>query len=192
MDAAKIQRLVFNDNEIKIFPYLDLYPAIDQSVFLASGVKIIGDVKIGAHSSVWYNCVIRGDVHYIKIGEMTNIQDCSMLHVTNGKFPLNIGSKVTIGHAVKLHGCTLNDLCLIGIGAIVLDGAIVEENAMVAAGSVVKPNFKVPSGKLVAGVPAKIVRDLTKDEIDDIEVSASRYMKYTQITIDSLNKNLSK
>ncbi len=192
MDAAKIQRLVFNDNEIKIFPYLDLYPAIDQSVFLASGVKIIGDVKIGAHSSVWYNCVIRGDVHYIKIGEMTNIQDCSMLHVTNGKFPLNIGSKVTIGHSVKLHGCTLKDLCLIGIGAIVLDGAIVEENAMVAAGSVVKPNFIVPRGKLVAGVPAKIVRDLTKDEIDDIEVSASRYMKYTQITIDSLNKNLSK
>jgi gamma-carbonic anhydrase len=192
MDAAKIQRLVFNDNEIKIFPYLDLYPAIDQSVFLASGVKIIGDVKIGAHSSVWYNCVIRGDVHYIKIGEMTNIQDCSMLHVTNGKFPLNIGSKVTIGHAVKLHGCTLKDLCLIGIGAIVLDGAVVEENAMVAAGSVVKPNFIVPRGKLVAGVPAKIVRDLTKDEIDDIEVSASRYMKYTQITIDSLNKNLSK
>lgn len=192
MDAAKIQRLAYNDNEVKIFPYLDLYPALDPTVFLASGVKIIGNVKIGAHSSVWYNCVIRGDVHYIKIGEMTNIQDCSMLHVTNGKFPLNIGSKVTIGHSVKLHGCTLQDLCLIGIGAIVLDGAVVEENAMVAAGSVVKPHFIVPAGKLVAGVPAKVIRDLTKDEINEIEVSAVRYMKYTQITIDSLNRNISK
>jgi len=192
MDAAKIQRLVLNDNEVKIFPYLDLYPTIDKSVFLASGVKIIGDVNIGAHSSVWYNCVIRGDVHYIKIGEMTNIQDCSMLHVTNGKFPLNIGNKVTIGHSVKLHGCTLKDLCLIGIGAIVLDGVVVEEDAMVAAGSVVKPNFIVPAGKLVAGVPARVVRDLTKDEINDIEISALRYMKYTQITIDSLNRNKTK
>lgn len=192
MDAAKIQRLVFDDNEVKIFPYLDLNPTIDPTVFLASGVKIIGNVNIGAYSSVWYNCVIRGDVHYIKIGEMTNIQDCSMLHVTNGKFPLNIGSKVTIGHSVKLHGCTLKDLCLIGIGAIVLDGAVVEENAMVAAGSVVKPHFIVPTGKLVAGVPAKVIRDLTKDEINEIEESALRYMKYTQITIDSLNRNRSK
>jgi gamma-carbonic anhydrase len=192
MDAAKIQRLDYNDNEVKIFPYLDLYPTLDPTVFLASGVKIIGNVNIGSHSSVWYNSVIRGDVHYIKIGEMTNIQDCSMLHVTNGKFPLNIGNKVTIGHSVKLHGCTLKDLCLIGIGAIVLDGAVVEENAMVAAGSVIKPHFIVPTGKLVAGVPAKVIRDLTKDEMDDIEVSASRYMKYTQITIDSLNRNKSK
>jgi carbonic anhydrase/acetyltransferase-like protein (isoleucine patch superfamily) len=192
MDASKIQRLVYNDNEVKVFPYLDLYPTLDPSVFLASGVKIIGDVNIGKHSSVWYNSVVRGDVHYIKIGEMSNIQDCSMLHVTNGKFPLNIGNKVTIGHSVKLHGCTLMDLCLVGIGAIVLDGAVVEEKAMVAAGSVVKPHFIVPTGKLVAGVPAKVIRDLTKDEIDDIEASASRYMKYTQITIDSLYKNKSK
>jgi carbonic anhydrase/acetyltransferase-like protein (isoleucine patch superfamily) len=192
MDTAKIQRLAYNDNEEKIFPYLDLYPALDSTVFLASGVKIIGNVKIGMHSSVWYNCVIRGDVHYIKIGEMTNIQDCSMLHVTNGKFPLNIGNKVTLGHSVKLHGCTLKDLCLVGIGAIVLDGAVVEENAMVAAGSVVKPHFIVPTGKLVAGVPAKVIRDLTKDEINEIEVSAVRYVKYTQITIDSLNRNISK
>mgnify|MGYP001568214885 CR=1 FL=1 len=192
MDAAKIQRLAYNDNEVKIFPYLDFYPTLDPSVFLASGVKIIGNVNIGKHSSVWYNSVIRGDVHYIKIGEMTNIQDCSMLHVTNGKFPLNIGNKVTIGHSVKLHGCTLKDLCLIGIGSIVLDGAIVEKNAMVAAGSVVKPNFIVPTGKLVAGVPAKVVRDLTKAEIVDIQESAERYMKYTQITIDSLTKSKSK
>ena len=89
MDASKVHRLKSLDNEIKLFQYLDLFPKIDDTVFLASGVKIVGDVNIGAHSSVWYNCVIRGDVHYVKIGEMTNIQDCSMLHVTNGKYPLN-------------------------------------------------------------------------------------------------------
>ncbi len=188
MDASKISRLNYLQNEIKLFPYQDLFPDLHESVFLASGVKIVGDVKIGKNSSVWYNSVVRGDVHYVKIGEMTNIQDCSMLHVTNGRYPLNIGNKVTIGHSVKLHGCTLQDLCLIGIGSIILDGAVVETNSMVAAGSVVKPNFFVPSGKLVAGVPARIVRDLTKDEIDDFEKSAMRYKKYTEITIESLNK----
>jgi len=188
MDASKISRLNYLQNEIKLFPYQDLFPDLHESVFLASGVKIVGDVKIGKNSSVWYNSVVRGDVHYVKIGELTNIQDCSMLHVTNGRYPLNIGNKVTIGHSVKLHGCTLQDLCLIGIGSIILDGAVVETNSMVAAGSVVKPNFFVPSGKLVAGVPARIVRDLTKDEIDDFEKSAMRYKKYTEITIESLNK----
>lgn len=173
-------------NEKQLFPYLNTFPRIDDSVFLAPGVKIIGNVNIGADSSIWYNTVIRGDVHYIKIGEMTNVQDCSMLHVTNGRYPLNIGSKVTIGHCVKLHGCTLADLCLIGIGAIVLDGAVVEEKAMVAAGSVVKPGFIVPSGKLVAGVPARIIRDLTQVELDEFEKSALRYREYTRITKESL------
>ncbi|MEP0861894.1 MAG: gamma carbonic anhydrase family protein [Ignavibacterium sp.] len=183
LDTSAISQLSFQD---KLFPYLDLFPKIHPSVFLAEGVKIIGDVEIGEDSSVWYNTVIRGDVHYIKIGKMTNIQDCSMLHVTNGKYPLNIGNKVTIGHAVKLHGCTLQDLCLIGIGAIILDGAVVEEKSMVAAGSVVKPNFIVPSGKLVAGVPAKVVRDLTQQELDEFEKSAQRYKKYTELTVKSL------
>lgn len=185
--TTEISKLNFKG---KLFPYLNLFPRIHSSVFLAEGVKIIGDVEIGEDSSVWYNTVIRGDVHYVKIGKMTNIQDCSMLHVTNGKYPLNIGDKVTIGHAVKLHGCTLQNLCLIGIGAIVLDGAVVEEKSMVAAGSVVKPNFIVPSGKLVAGVPAKIIRDLTQQELDEFEKSALRYKKYTEITINSL-KNYS-
>jgi carbonic anhydrase/acetyltransferase-like protein (isoleucine patch superfamily) len=188
MDASKISRLNYQDDERKLFPYLNLFPDLHPTVFLASGVKIVGDVKIGEGSSVWYNSVIRGDVHYVKIGEMTNIQDCSMLHVTNGRYPLNIGSKVTIGHSVKLHGCTLQDLCFIGIGAIVLDGAVIETNSMVAAGAVVKPNFIVPEGKLVAGVPARIVRDLTEEEISDFENSALRYKKYSEITIDSLKK----
>lgn len=183
MDASKVYQ---TEQEVKLFPYLNLYPEIHNSVFLASGVKIIGDVKIGKDSSVWYNSVIRGDVHYVKIGQNTNIQDCSMLHVTNGKYPLNIGNKVTVGHSVKLHGCTIEDLCLIGIGAIVLDGAIIKEKSMVAAGAVIKPGFIVPSGKLAAGVPARIVRDLTDDEIRDFEKSAERYKKYTEITVNSL------
>ena len=184
MDLATI----LNKDE-KLFPYQDLYPDIADDVFLAPGVKIIGDVKIGKGSSVWYNSVLRGDVHYIKIGEMTNIQDMSMLHVTNGKYPLNIGNKVTIGHSVKLHGCTLQDLCLIGIGSVVLDGAVVEEKSLVAAGAVVRPGFVVPSGKLVAGVPAKVVRDLTPEEMEEFEKSAERYKKYTELTLNSFKQN---
>jgi len=183
MEPAKVQL----ENEIKLFPYLEFFPKIHPTVFLASGVKVIGNVEIGKNSSVWYNTVIRGDVHYIKIGSMTNIQDCSMLHVTNGKYPLNIGDMVTIGHSVTLHGCTLEDLCFIGIGSIILDGALIEEKAIIAAGAVVTPNFVVPQGKLVAGVPAKIIRDLTKNEMNDFAASAKRYMKYTELTQKSLN-----
>lgn len=185
MEPSKAQRM---NDEVKILPYLDYFPKIAENVFLAPGVKIIGNVEIGKDSSVWYNTVIRGDVHYIKIGECTNIQDCSMLHVTNGKYPLNIGNKVTIGHSVSLHGCTLMDLCLVGIGAIILDGAVVESNSMIAAGSLIKPNFVVPSGKLVGGVPAKILRSLTKEEIEDFAASAERYKEYSRLTSESLNR----
>lgn len=185
MESTGVQGL---KDEAKLYPYLNLYPSIAESVFLAPGVKIIGDVEIGEDSSVWYNSIIRGDVHYIKIGKLTNVQDCCMLHVTNGKYPLNIGNKVTVGHSVSLHGCTINDLCLIGIGAIILDGAVVEEKSIVAAGALVRQNFVVPGGKLVAGVPARIIRDLTKEELDDFERSALRYKKYTKLTIDSLKK----
>ena len=171
------------NDEAKLYSYLDLQPSIAESVFLAPGVKIIGDVEIGEDSSVWYNTVIRGDVHYIKIGKLTNIQDCCMLHVTNDKYPLNIGDKVTIGHSVSLHGCTINDLCLIGIGAIILDGAVVEEKSIVAAGALVRQNFVVPAGKLVAGVPARIVRDLTQDELDEFEQSAIRYKNIQNIRL---------
>jgi len=186
MESSFIQKL---NEEVKMFPYKGVYPRIGENVFLAAGVKIIGDVEIGNNSSIWYNTVIRGDVHYIRIGDSTNIQDCSMLHVTNGKYPLNIGNKVTIGHSVSLHGCTLQDQSLIGIGAIVLDGAVIESNSMVAAGALVKQYFVVPSGKLVAGVPAKVIRDLTKDEIRDIEALAHRYAEYARITSESLKEN---
>ena len=187
MDASEIQKRL--NEEIKIFPYMGKFPKLSAGVFLASGSKVIGDVEIGENSSVWYNTVIRGDVHYIRIGYMTNVQDCSVLHVTNGRYPLNIGNKVTIGHSVTLHGCTVHDLCLIGMGAVILDGAIIEEKSMVAAGAVVKQSFIVPSGKLVAGVPAKIIRDLNEDELSNLEKSAERYKKYSELTIDSLKNS---
>ena len=174
--------------EQKIFPYKGILPTIDESVFLASGSKIIGDIVIGKNSSVWYNTVIRGDVNYIRIGDLTNVQDCSMLHVTNNTHPLIIGNKVTIGHSVTLHGCTVKDLTLIGIGSIILDGAVVEEQSMVAAGAVVRPDFIVPSGKLVGGVPAKVIRDLTEEEMHEFEKSAQRYLGYTEITVESLKE----
>lgn len=180
---------IMMNKETKLFPYKNLFPRLDNSVFLASGSKIIGDVVIGEKSSVWYNCVLRGDVNYIKIGSMTNVQDCSMLHVTNDKFPLLIGNKVTIGHSVTLHGCILNDSCLVGMNSTVLDGAVIEEKSMVAAGALIKPGFVVPSGKLAAGVPAKVIRDLTEDELAEFERSANRYLDYTKITIESLLKN---
>ena len=185
MAATGLQQI---KKEQQLFPYKNILPKLHESVFLAPGVKVIGDVEIGEYSSLWYNSVVRGDVHYIKIGSYTNIQDCSMLHVTNDKYPLNIGNRVTIGHSVKLHGCKLNDLCLIGIGAIILDGAVVQEKGMVAAGAVVRPNFVVPSGKLVAGVPAKVIRDLTDDEIAEFDISAERYVQYTKTTIESLER----
>jgi carbonic anhydrase/acetyltransferase-like protein (isoleucine patch superfamily) len=187
MDSSEIQKKLIDEK--KLFPYLKTFPKISNTVFLAPGVKIIGDVEIGAESSVWYNTVIRGDVNYIRIGNLTNIQDCCCLHVTNDKYPLIIGNMVTIGHSVNLHGCTIRDLSLIGIGAIVLDGAIIEERALVAAGSLIRPNFIVPSGKLAAGVPAKIVRDLTASEMGEFEQSALRYGEYTLLTIESLRNN---
>jgi len=170
------------NNEDKIFQYLELTPKIDDSVFLAPGVKIVGDVKIGEDSSIWYNTVVRGDVNYITIGKKTNVQDLSMLHVTAKIFPLIIGDEITIGHSVTLHGCVLHDRTFIGMGATILDGAIVESDSMVAAGAVVRQNFTVPSGKLVAGVPAKVIRDLTNEEIHNIKASAERYKKYSELS----------
>jgi carbonic anhydrase/acetyltransferase-like protein (isoleucine patch superfamily) len=172
----------------KIFPYLDLKPTIHSTAFLAPGAKIVGDVQIGAEASVWFNTVVRGDVNYVKIGARTNVQDCSMLHVTRETHPLVIGEGCTIGHSVKLHGCVLEDECLIGIGAIVLDGAVVEKHATVAAGAVVTPGARIPSGTIAAGVPAKPLRDLTPEEMGDLPASAERYVKFAKLTAESIRE----
>jgi len=173
--------------EQKIFTYLDKIHQISSNVFLAPGVKVIGNVEIEEFSTIWFNSVIRGDVNYIRISNLTNIQDNSVLLVT-GKNPLIIGNKVTVGYLVVLHSYTIMDLSLIGIGGIILDSVVVEEKSMVAAGSVVKQDF-VPSGKLVAGIPAKIIRDLTNDEMLEIGNSALRYKKYAEVTFNSLTSS---
>ncbi len=163
-----------------IGPYLDRVPVIAEDCFIAPGVVVLGDVTIGRQSSVWFNTTIRGDVHFITIGERTNIQDNSVLHVTHDTHPLVIGSRVTCGHAVRLHGCTIEDEVLVGIGAIVLDGAIVRCGSMVAAGALVPPRMEVPSGTLVAGVPARVVRELRDEERADLAASAERYVEYAR------------
>jgi carbonic anhydrase/acetyltransferase-like protein (isoleucine patch superfamily) len=161
-----------------IIPYADIMPTVDETVFVAHGAVILGDVHIGKDSSVWFNVVIRGDVHQIRIGERTNVQDLSMLHVTCNKHPLTIGNGVTIGHCVMLHGCTVEDYCLIGMNATILDGAVIGHHSMVAAGAVVREGFVVPPRTLVAGVPAKIVRELSDAECEKLEQSAQNYIDY--------------
>jgi gamma-carbonic anhydrase len=163
-----------------ILTYNGIKPKIDESVFICEGSQIIGDVEIGKNSSVWFNTVIRGDVNYIRIGERTNVQDLSMLHVTYKKYPLIIGNDVTIGHSVTLHGCTIKDLVLIGMGAILLDNCVVNSNSFIAAGTLVKEKFIVPEGVLVAGVPGKIIRDLTLKEIEKIGRSSRNYLMYVE------------
>jgi carbonic anhydrase/acetyltransferase-like protein (isoleucine patch superfamily) len=163
---------------ITIEPYLGINPTIHESVFICEGARIIGDVVLEKDVSVWYNTVIRGDVNYIRIGERTNIQDNSILHVTYKKYPLVIGSDVTAGHGVIMHGCNVKDSVLIGMGAILLDNCTVNSNSLVAAGTLVKEGFEVPEGVLIAGVPGKIIRDLSGEEIEKIRQSAKNYMMY--------------
>jgi carbonic anhydrase/acetyltransferase-like protein (isoleucine patch superfamily) len=160
--------------------YLNKIPGIHDSVYLCDNITIIGDVEIKKDSSVWFGTVIRGDVNYIRIGERTNIQDNSVLHVQHDTGPLIIGNDVTVGHSVNLHGCSIGDNCLIGIGAIVLTGAVIGNNCIVAAGTVIKEHFIVPAGSLVAGVPGVIKKSLTKEDIESISSSAQNYINYVK------------
>jgi len=161
-----------------IYTYKNFTPKVSTSVFVAPNAAVIGDVEIGEDSSVWFNSVIRGDVHRIRVGERTNIQYVSVLHVTYQKWALEIGDNVTVGHGAILHGCTISSNCLIGMGARVLDGARVGEFSLVAAGSLVLQGDKVPNNSLVAGVPAIVKRTLTAEEIEQLKASAERYVNY--------------
>jgi len=162
----------------KIIPYFGKCPKIHESVFLADGAYIIGDVLICENASVWFNAVIRGDVCPIRIGERTNVQDNVTLHVTHDTGPLNIGANVTIGHGAVAHACTVEDNVLIGMGAVLLDNCVVEPWSVVAAGALVRQGFRVPSGMMVAGVPAKVMRPVTAEERANIAESAENYIRY--------------
>lgn len=158
-----------------ILSYRDKTPDIDETVFIAEGARVIGDVVIHADASIWFGCVVRGDVNAIRIGARTNVQDLTVIHVDSGSHPTILEEDVTVGHRAILHGCHVKKGSLVGMGAILLDGVVVEEGALVGAGSVVSPGTVVPSGKLARGVPARVARDLTDDEVRGLVESAAHY-----------------
>ena len=155
-------------------------PTIATSAFIEETAAVIGDVVIGSESSVWFNAVIRGDVHYIRIGHRTNVQDLCLLHVTNDTFPLTLGDDITVGHHAVLHGCTIKDRVLIGMGAVIMDGAVIEEDCIVGAGALVTERMQVPPHSLVLGTPARVRRSVTEDELKWIKESAHNYIRYAQ------------
>jgi carbonic anhydrase/acetyltransferase-like protein (isoleucine patch superfamily) len=162
-------------------PYCGVSPRVHPTAFIDDSAQVIGDVDIGEESSVWMNAVVRGDVHAIRVGRRSNIQDGTIVHAlgsTTGAHPTVIGSNVTIGHGALVHGCTIEDQCLIGMGAILLNGAHVGPQSIVAAGTLVTENMKVPPKSLVMGSPGKVKRLLTQAEIADIQVYADRYVAY--------------
>ena len=157
-------------------PFRGVVPTVDPSAYVDLSAQVIGDVHIGAESSVWMNAVIRGDVHWIRIGARTNVQDGSVVHVQTGTHPTTIGDEVTIGHGAIVHGCTIADRCLIGMGAILLNGATIGSESIVAAGSLVPEGYVVPPRSLVMGSPIKVRRDLTDAEAASIRVYAASYV----------------
>ncbi|MDH5741518.1 MAG: gamma carbonic anhydrase family protein [Nitrospira sp.] len=153
-------------------------PTVPKSCFIEETAVVIGDVVMGEVCSVWFNAVIRGDVNYIRIGNRTNVQDLCMLHVTHDTHPLVIGSEVTIGHHVVLHGCTIQDRVLVGMGAIIMDGAVIGEDSVVGAGALVVEGTIVPPKSLILGSPAKVKRPVTEKELAWIKDSAENYVRY--------------
>ena len=159
-------------------PYKDKRPIISSTAFIENSAQVIGDVTIGDESSVWFNAVVRGDVNYIRIGNRTNIQDGTVIHVTHDTHPTILEDDITVGHSVSIHGCVIRSRVLIGIGAIVLDGAEVESDCVIAAGALVPEGKKIPSGWLAMGAPAKPVRELTPQERKKLLEYAKNYIKY--------------
>eukprot|EP00741_Cyanophora_paradoxa_P003752 tig00000093_g3647.t1 len=168
----------------------DKKPSVADGTFIAPSASVIGDVKIGPKSSIWYGSVVRGDVNYVTIGEETNVQDRCVIHVAKiaGNNPTKIGNKVTIGHGAVIHACTIEDEVIIGMGATVLDGAVVQKHAIVAAGAVVPPGKTVPSGELWAGNPAKFLRTVTDAEKAFFTKSATEYTKLAEDHADEWKK----
>ena len=155
-------------------------PVLAASVFVAENAAVIGDVHVGEDSSVWFGAVLRGDYFPIRIGARTNIQDNAVLHITSGRAATNVGDDVTVGHGAILHGCTVGSGCLVGMGSVVLDGALIGEHSFVAAGSLVTPGTVVPPRSFVLGRPAKVIRLVREDELDQIAASARNYVGYAK------------
>jgi carbonic anhydrase/acetyltransferase-like protein (isoleucine patch superfamily) len=163
-----------------ILPFNGCTPKIAPDAFIAPGAAIIGDVEIGARSSVWFSCVVRGDFFPIRIGERSNIQDGTVVHVTGGKYATHIGSDVLVGHACIIHGCTLEDWAFVGMGAVVMDDVIVESGAMVAAGALVTPGKRIKAGEVWGGSPAKFLRPLAPKDVERNRAGVGHYIENAQ------------
>ncbi len=164
-----------------IRPFGTAFPRIPASCYIDPSAQVIGDVELGEQSSVWMNAVLRGDVHSIRIGACSNVQDCAVLHGMRGAYPVEVGDWVTIGHNATVHGCVLEDTVLIGIGAIVLNGARIGEGSIIAAGALVPEGTIIPPRSLVAGIPGRVKRMLGNDDRDLILRYAQNYLDYTVV-----------
>lgn len=167
--------------EFMIKSFQNKSPKIHETAFVTDDAIIIGDVEIGAESSVWFGSILRGDVNFIRIGARTNVQDGTIIHVSRETHPTVLENEITLGHRVTLHGCHIESNCLIGIGAIVLDGARIGKNSLVAAGSLVTPNAQIPPRSLVMGSPAKVRRELSGEEIKDLARFWRNYVALREI-----------
>ncbi len=169
-------------------------PSIDPTAFVAPGAQLIGDVEIGPEASIWYNCVLRGDVNRIRIGARTNIQDGSVIHVDSPKpgeehgHPTIIGEEVLIGHLAMVHGCILHDRAFVGLGSIVMDGCEIERDGMLAAGAMLTPGKRIPTGQLWAGRPAKYVRDLSDDELAGMRAGVAHYADLARAHAEAISR----
>lgn len=159
-----------------IRPFANVAPQLGDDAFVAENATVLGAVRLGARSSVWYGSVLRGDVGSISVGERTNIQDLSVVHVTTDRYDTVVGNEVTVGHRVILHGCVIEDRVLVGMGAIIMDGAQVGAEAMVGAGALLTPGTEIPAGTLALGAPARVVRSLGPEERRHIRESAAHYV----------------
>lgn len=164
-----------------IRPFLDAQPVYDETNFIAPSADVIGDVTLGPRASVWFNTTLRGDVNWIRIGEASNVQDNTVIHVTNRTAPTDIGARVTIGHGAIIHGCTIEDDVLIGMGAVILDHAVIGHDSIVGARALVTARTQVPPRSLVIGSPARVVRSLTDEEVASIRQYADNYVQYSRI-----------
>jgi carbonic anhydrase/acetyltransferase-like protein (isoleucine patch superfamily) len=159
-------------------PYRGRLPKVHPTAYVDESAQVVGDVEIGADSSVWMNAVVRGDVNIIRIGQRSNVQDGTVVHVMHDTHPTHIGDDVTVGHGAIVHGCTIEDRCLIGMGAVLLNGATVGHDSIVAAGTLLVENAHIPPRSLVMGSPGKVKRPLTDAEVQDIQAYADRYAGY--------------
>lgn len=161
--------------------FLGAEPEYDDSNYIAETAAVIGDVTLGPDASIWHHCTVRGDVHWIRIGEGTNVQDNTVVHVTHGTAPTDIGADVTIGHGAIIHGCTIRDEVLIGMGATILDHAVIGTHSIVGARALVTKHTDVPPRSLVLGQPAEVVRELTDEEVASIQEGADNYRRYSAV-----------